>query len=185
MSEGLLGDPSAAKGSADTSDTVMSSHYFTQPCDANIHGKVFGGLLMRQAFELGFSAAWVFTGSKPEFFSLDDITFQRPVELGTLLRSTARVEYTAHAVPDPAGVEPGHFVTVAVSTEVVNPEEGGQLVVTNDFHFTFKFSQAVPRLLPRSYAEAMTWLEGHRRFKHGQESLKLRTAEGGAVARFA
>ena len=183
LSDDMQGDPSQSNGSAHTQDTEMSTHYFTQPCDANIHGKVFGGLLMRQAFELGFSTAWVFTGCKPEFFSLDNITFQRPVELGTLLRSTARVEYTAHAVPEPEAKSAGHYVTVAVSTEVVNPEEGKQ-VVTNDFHFTFRFTQQVPRLLPQSYAEAMTWLEGHRRFKAGQDSAQSRSATGGSVAAF-
>ncbi len=183
LSDDMPGDPSVCNGSAHTQDTEMSTHYFTQPCDANIHGKVFGGLLMRQAFELSFSTAWVFTGCKPEFFSLDNITFQRPVELGTLLRSTARVEYTAHAVPEPGAKSDGHYVTVAVSTEVINPEEGKQ-VVTNDFHFTFRFNQPVPRLLPQSYAEAMTWLEGHRRFKSGQDSANARSASGGAVAAF-
>jgi len=183
LSEDMPGDPAQSHGTAHTQDTEMSTHYFTQPCDANIHGKVFGGLLMRQAFELAFSTAWVFTACKPEFFSLDNITFQRPVELGTLLRSTARVEYTAHAVPEPAAKSDGHYVTVAVSTEVVNPEEGKQ-VVTNDFHFTFRFTQPVPRLLPQSYAEAMTWLEGHRRFKSGQDNANARSASGGAVSAF-
>lgn len=182
----LLGDVSTAVGQPrPIASTSMTSHYFTQPTDANIHGKVFGGLLMRKAFELAYSTAWVYTGARPDFYSLDDITFLAPVELGTLLRSTARVEYTAHGISTPgnSSAAPAHFVTVAVSTESLNPSAGDQ-VVTNDFHFTFKLRTGIPRVQPQSYAEAMTWLESHRRFNAGQAAAVERAEAGGATCQF-
>ena len=52
------------------------------------------GYLMRLAYELGFTAASVFTGKRHlRFFSLDGIWFERPVAIGSVLRLTARVTH--------------------------------------------------------------------------------------------
>jgi len=49
---------------------------------------------MRRAFELAFSTAYVFSSGQPRVQVIDDVQFQRPVEIGTLLRLNARVVAT-------------------------------------------------------------------------------------------
>ena len=43
--------------------------------------QVFGGWLMRRAFETAFICGWEATGALPKFLALDDVTFLRPVEV--------------------------------------------------------------------------------------------------------
>lgn len=43
------------------SSTVRSSLLLTMPQDRNIHGKVFGGFLMRQACELAWATGYAFS----------------------------------------------------------------------------------------------------------------------------
>lgn len=38
----------------------MDNLVFSHPEDRNLHQKVFGGFLMRQAFELSWACGWVF-----------------------------------------------------------------------------------------------------------------------------
>ena len=59
--------------------------------DLNIHGKIFGGWLMRRAFETAFACGWRSTGLPPRFLSLSDITFVAPVEVGSLVQFEAQV----------------------------------------------------------------------------------------------
>lgn len=67
-------------------DTRLSNTLITQPQHQNTAGRVFGGFLMRRAFEIAFSCCYVFAGSRPHFLAVDDVTFKRPVEVGTMLQ---------------------------------------------------------------------------------------------------
>jgi acyl-coenzyme A thioesterase 9 len=67
-------------------DTRLSNTLITQPQHQNTAGRVFGGFLMRRAFEIAFSCCYVFAGSRPHFLAVDDVTFKRPVEIGTMLQ---------------------------------------------------------------------------------------------------
>jgi len=87
------------------------------PQDRNIHGKVFGGYLMRTAHELAWSAAFSFAGEQPTFVSMSDVSFHVPVEIGHLLHFSARVEHSLGA--------PHHTCTVSVSTTTHDPAGGG------------------------------------------------------------
>lgn len=63
----------------------------------NIHRKVFGGYLLRQAFELAWATACMFTGQHAHFRSMSDVNFMHPVDIGDILHFSARVEYTRSA----------------------------------------------------------------------------------------
>jgi hypothetical protein len=41
----------------------------------------------RRAFEIAFSCCYVFAGSRPHFLAVDEVTFRRPVDIGTLLQA--------------------------------------------------------------------------------------------------
>lgn len=61
------------------SDTCHYNSLICQPQQRNIHGRIFGGFLMRRAFELGFATAYSFAGSAPCFVEVDHVDFLKPV----------------------------------------------------------------------------------------------------------
>ena len=60
-------------------DTRHENTFICQPQQRNIHGRIFGGFLMRKAFELAFSNAYAFAGAAPLFVEVDHVDFFRPV----------------------------------------------------------------------------------------------------------
>jgi len=65
--------------------TAQSNAMVAQPQARNLHDRIFGGFLMRRAFELAFATAYMFGGDKPRFLEVDDISFDKPVDVGDLL----------------------------------------------------------------------------------------------------
>lgn len=57
------------------------------------------GAMCRRAYELAFATAYMFSGTRPRFIMVDEITFQRPVDVGDLLRLRSLVLHT-QALPD-------------------------------------------------------------------------------------
>lgn len=49
---------------------------------------------MRKGYTLAFSTAYMFIKEVPEFVSLDEITFVKPVYIGDFLQMKASVVYT-------------------------------------------------------------------------------------------
>ncbi len=47
--------------------TALENTFVTQPQTRNMSGRVFGGFLMKRAFELAFSTAYMFSGCRLEF----------------------------------------------------------------------------------------------------------------------
>lgn len=60
-------------------DTCHENSLICQPQQRNIHGRIFGGFLMRKAFELAFSNAYAFAGVAPRFVEVDHVDFFKPV----------------------------------------------------------------------------------------------------------
>lgn len=88
--------------------TRVDNALVTQPQHRNTAGRVFGGFLMRRAFELSFAAAFLFAGCRPAFVRCDDVSFSAPVDVGELMRFSARVlaAWSLDAAAD-AGEEEG------------------------------------------------------------------------------
>ncbi|KAG0575402.1 hypothetical protein M758_5G001900 [Ceratodon purpureus] len=75
-------------------DTRLENAIICQPQQRNMHGRIFGGFLMRRAFEIAFSTAYVFGGIRPLFLEVDHVDFRRPVDVGDFLRLKSCVLYT-------------------------------------------------------------------------------------------
>lgn len=60
-------------------DTCLQNSLMCQPQQRNIHGRIFGGFLMRRALELAFATAYAFAGSAPCFQEVDHVDFLKPV----------------------------------------------------------------------------------------------------------
>lgn len=101
-----------------------------QPQQRNIHGRIFGGFLMRKAFELAFSNAYAFAGAEPQFLEVDHVDFFKPVDVGNFLRLKSCVLYTQ--LEDPAKPQ----INVEVVAHVTRPELRSS-EVSNKFYFTF------------------------------------------------
>ncbi|KAJ8310072.1 hypothetical protein KUTeg_011937 [Tegillarca granosa] len=123
------------------------------PESRNLYGKIFGGYIMRKAFELAWTNAAFYCKSRPYIRIVDGIIFRKPVEVGSLLFLSSQVVYTKKS-----------FLMLKVHAEVVDLD--GSRVVTNDFHFTFDSKlDNLPNILPKTYAESMIYLDGKRRYE--------------------
>ena len=63
-------------------DTTQRNLIICMPQDRNIHNNIFGGFLMRQAYELAYATGSLFMGGQPQFLSLDELVFKKPVPIG-------------------------------------------------------------------------------------------------------
>lgn len=137
-------------------DARLTNVIICQPEFENLYNKVFGGFLMRNAFEVAWATVYVLSGRRPKTYHTDDIWFRKPVELGSLLHYDSQVVYTQD-----------NFVQVNVNATVIKPEIGTK-EITNVFHFTFCLDgeNPAPRVIPRSYPESMLYIEGKRYLDH-------------------
>eukprot|EP00465_Bigelowiella_longifila_P004359 CAMPEP_0185275262 /NCGR_PEP_ID=MMETSP1359-20130426/53686_1 /TAXON_ID=552665 /ORGANISM="Bigelowiella longifila, Strain CCMP242" /LENGTH=164 /DNA_ID=CAMNT_0027868545 /DNA_START=15 /DNA_END=509 /DNA_ORIENTATION=+ len=119
--------------------TALSNALTCQPQAQNIHGRIFGGFLMRRAFELAHATAQLFSGGEIIFLEVDDVTFKRPVNIGDLLQLESVVLYTQQKNERSlAGIEqrPYPEIHVEVVAYVTDPSKLTSHV-SNTFNFTF------------------------------------------------
>lgn len=137
------------------SETKRQSVILMQPQDKNPAGKIFGGYLMRQAYELAWTTGHLFSQVRPFFLASDNVSFNKPVEIGSIAIFNAQVVYT----------EDDKAFTVRVDTDVVNPIDNTE-TRTNTFFFTFTCPEKpIKTIVPNTYHETMLWIEGRRLFK--------------------
>lgn len=138
---------------------------------------VFGGFLMRQALELSWACCYQFCKSR--FFRLrdiNDIQFSKPVagkiihiklhktrmfvyeiwitfiSVSSLLKMHAHVVYTEM-----------NFIEIVVINETYDAISA-EHTTTNVFYYTYQCDAPVPQIIPRTYNEAMWYLDGRRKF---------------------
>ncbi|KAL5524920.1 hypothetical protein ACEPAF_8789 [Sanghuangporus sanghuang] len=150
-------------------DTQLEKTLLMFPQERNIHQKVFGGYLVRLAYELGFTTASVFARKRRlRFLSLDGIGFKCPVSIGSVLQLTSQVTHTSTE-------ELPAVVHVFVKANVIDVKTGTEQH-TNDFKFTWgeidPESEPLRRMVvPQTYAESMKWIEGRRALEYGAQIL--------------
>ncbi len=140
-------------------ETLPQSTRLMHPQFRNIHNKIFGGYLMREAFELAWNINYFFCGNHPYFLSVDYMYFYEPVEIGSILSFTGQVIYTSPKA-----------LMVEVTVEVIDPASG-ITEVTNVSYFTFTVldkagnSLKINQILPETYEEGLKYLDGYKRFR--------------------
>ncbi|KAL7463756.1 hypothetical protein ACHAXS_004111 [Conticribra weissflogii] len=156
----LLRMPSLADPNTILMDqTLQSNAMVAQPQARNLHDRIFGGFLMRRAFELAFATAYMFGGGRPRFLEVDDISFDHPVDVGDLLVFKSRVLYTRPEGGNLGGYVDAHegmpLVNVEVECWVTVPEET-RAKVSNHFYFTFALPEkkSCRRVLPGNIDQA-------------------------------
>ena len=142
-------------------DTALSNTFMTQPQQRNTAGRIFGGFLMRRAFELAFTTAYLFGGRLPRFEEVDDVSFKLPVEVGRLVQFESAVLYVSGAGQrDPLDFDSHELlcveppvrdgrprVHIEVRAKKVEPERAAS-EESNTFHFTFSYDVGEPLKKP-------------------------------------
>lgn len=83
---------------------------------------------------------------------ISDISFHRPVHVSSLINMEAHVIYTDV-----------HYMQIVVVAEALDAGNGTHST-TNTFHYTYSNTEKVPEVIPKTYYEAMWYLDGRRKF---------------------
>ena len=131
-------------------NTRLKNLLICHPQSRNLYNKIFGGFLMREAFELSWANTCTHIKSRPSVIAMDDVVFKKPVEVGSLLYLSSQIVYTR-----------GPYLQTRVHAEVVDPKTG-HVDTTNVFHFHFTSKKEFADVVPMSYGEYMLYLDGVR-----------------------
>ena len=146
------------------SETSLVLTHLMQPADANYMGNIHGGILMKLIDEAAGACAYRFCRTKVVTAAIDRIDFHHPVEVGTLVRLLANVNYAGRT-------------SLEVGVRVVAEDlTTGVVTHTNSAYLVFvALSDSgkpipVPPLVPKT-PEQQHW------FAQGEERRRKRLAE--------
>lgn len=141
-------------------DADLSNIIFSHPEDRNNHNKIFGGFLMRHGLELSWALAYSFSKRRPKLEHMSDVSFIRPVDVSSLINMQAHVLYTEL-----------NFMEIVVLAEIMDPITG-TLTTSNSFYYTYSISEPLPQVIPKTYHEAIWFVDGRRKFKKMIEDVQ-------------
>lgn len=135
---------------------VLESTNKAYPEQENVPTTIFGGYLIRKAYELAALAAEMVAPDRAVPYQVNRINFNQPVLLGDQLKFTARVVYTGKT-------------TITVQTDIERySRTDGNKSLSNSCLFTFRnvgndmTPQPVPVIYPVTYAEDARLLNAYR-----------------------
>lgn len=140
-------------GSVWMEDADLSNIIFSHPEDRNNHNKIFGGFLMRHGVELAWALAHTFSKLVPKLEHISDINFIKPVDVNSLISMSAHVLYTEV-----------NFMEIVVIAEIFDPVSGS-MSTSNSFYFTFSVPGNLSQVIPKTYHEAIWYIDGRRHFR--------------------
>lgn len=126
------------------------------PEKENVPRSIFGGYLIRRAFELSSICSELIAPDRAIIAAVTRINFFQPVRIGDTLHFTSRVVYTS-----------GSFICVEASIERTSRDRTTK-ALSNSCFFTFVnvdsqlVHKPVPELYPATYAEDARYLAAHR-----------------------
>jgi acyl-coenzyme A thioesterase 9 len=135
---------------------VTESWEMMYPEQENVPQKIFGGYLIRRAFELSSICCELAAPDRPIVVAVNRINFFQPVRMGDKLHYTSRVVYTNDS-----------YVCVEASIERISRDRTSK-ALSNSCFFTFAnvdremVRRQVPPVYPSNYAEDARYLAAHR-----------------------
>ncbi len=137
-------------------ELVLESNVRAYPEQENVPKTIFGGYLIRKAYELAALAAEMVAPDRVVPSHVNRINFNQPVLLGDQLKFTARVVYTGKT-------------TITVQSDIERfSRSAGDKALSNSCLFTFRNvgsdmeSRPVPFIYPVTYAEDARFLNAYR-----------------------
>lgn len=125
----------------------------------NVPQKIFGGYVIRRAFELALIQAEEIMPDRPIFVRVNRINFLQPIRIGDKLDFTSRVVYSGET-----------SMTLEIDIERTSMDKVTK-ALSNTCVFTFvnvdntMNPQPVPKVYPSTYDEDERYLKAHRRRK--------------------
>ncbi|GFO57506.1 hypothetical protein GMSM_45130 [Geomonas sp. Red276] len=129
------------------------------PEQENVPQKIFGGYLVRRAYELSSICSELVAPDRAIIAAVNRINFFHPVRLGDKLHYTSRVVYTN-----------GSFICVEAGIERISRDRSTK-ALSNQCLFTFVnvdpelVHRPVPAIYPSTYAEDARYLAAHRSYQ--------------------
>ncbi len=137
------------------------------PEQENVPSKIFGGYLVRRAYELATIQAEEIAPNRPVIVRVNRINFLQPVRIGDKLRFVSRIVHSGRT-----------SLCVEVAIERISRDRGTK-ALSNTCVFTFvnvdegMVPQPVPPVYPTTYAEDARYLEAHRRHARAKARRQL------------
>ncbi|QWV94231.1 acyl-CoA thioesterase [Geomonas oryzisoli] len=125
----------------------------------NVPQKIFGGYLVRRAYELSSICSELVAPDRSVMAAVNRINFFHPVRMGDKLHYTSRVVFTC-----------GSYICVEANIERISRDRTSK-ALSNSCLFTFVNvdrelrHKPVPAVYPTTYAEDARYLEAERSFK--------------------
>ncbi|XP_046803952.1 acyl-coenzyme A thioesterase 9, mitochondrial-like [Lucilia cuprina] len=141
-------------------DSFIVNTFLCFPENRNAQNTVFGGFLMRQSYEISWMRAYLYCGQRPSCERCCDISFERPVQMGSIIKMIAYIVYTEDK-----------FMQIMTVAEILDPSGKGP-VTTNIFYYTFSCVDKIIEVLPKSYHETMWYIHGRRKFYYAMDKGK-------------
>lgn len=129
------------------------------PEQENVPQKIFGGYLIRRAYELSSICSELVAPNRSVIAAVNRINFFHPVRMGDKLHFTSRVVYTS-----------GSFVCVEANIERISRDRTSK-ALSNSCLFTFVNvdrelnHQPVPSIYPTTYSEDARYIAAHRSYQ--------------------
>lgn len=129
------------------------------PDQENVPKKIFGGYVIRRAFELALMHAEEIVSHRPVFVRVNRINFLQPIRIGDKLDFTSRIVYSGNT-----------SISIEIDIERTSLDKVTK-ALSNTCVFTFvnvdeeMQPKSVPEIYPTTYAEDERYLKAHRRRK--------------------
>ncbi|VDM38697.1 unnamed protein product [Toxocara canis] len=75
-------------------DSKLKNAVLCFPSQRSVYNKIFGGFIMRMAFELAWTNASMYSKHRVDIVAVDDINFKNPVEIGDILLLSSQITNT-------------------------------------------------------------------------------------------
>lgn len=147
-------------------DLVRSNWERMYPEQENVPKKIFGGYVIRRAFELTMMHAEEIAPNRPVFVRVNRINFLQPVRIGDKLDFTSRIVYTGET-----------SISIEIDIERISRDDETR-ALSNTCVFTIvnvdeeMNPRPVPQIYPTTYAEDERYLRAHRRRKRYQNRMR-------------
>ena len=156
----------AKAGAGDVVDmraTKLRTFEIGHPDARNVHGKVFGGYLLRECYEVAHTTATRFAGGRCLVPAVvEDFQFVAPVDVGTVVALLAKVVHST-ATSVQVTVE---ATALDMDRSLKRTSGNEREEVTDRMHVVFVLDgDPLPHVVaPQSYAEGLLWLAGAARY---------------------
>ena len=147
-------------------DLVRSNWERMFPEQENVPKKIFGGYVIRRAFELTMMHAEEIAPDRPVFVRVNRINFLQPVQIGDKLDFTSKIVYTGET-----------SISIEIDIERISRNRETR-ALSNTCVFTIvnvdeeMQPQPVPQIYPTTYAEDERYLRAHRRRQRYLEKIE-------------